>query len=125
MNRTQRIAAAACAATITFGTIGLTASAAFAQDGPVAKRTVEEKIDQRLAQLSRLQHAVDGSKDLTDGDRSALDTILSNEVSGLTALRADVDAATDAKTIAADAKSMIDDYRVYVVVTPQVHLTIA
>jgi hypothetical protein len=126
MNRTHRLAASALAATIALGTIGLTASAASAQDGTaVAKRTVEAKIDARLAQLAQLQHQVDASKNLTDGDRSALGTILSNEVSGLTQLRANVDAATDTKTIADDARSMIDDYRVYVVVTPQVHLTIA
>ena len=129
MNRIHRLAATAFAATIAVGTLGLTASAASAaptQDAlGVAKHTVETKIDARLAQLAQLQHQVDGSKNLTDGDRSALDTILANEVSGLTALRSKVESETTTAAVAADAKSMIDDYRVYVVVTPQVHLTIA
>lgn len=129
MNRIQRLAASAVAATIALGTLGLTASAATAapaQDAlGVAKHTVETKIDARLAQLAQLQHQVDASKNLTDGDRSALGTILADEVTGLTALRSKVDRETTTAAVAADARSMIEDYRVYVVVTPQVHLTIA
>src|SRR5438105_3730977 len=102
MNCFQRIAAAAAATTITLGTLGLTASAAVAapsQDGRAAKQVVEAKIDQRLARLAELQGRVDKSHDVTDADRSSLDAILANEVTGLTALRAEVDAATDAQTI--------------------------
>src|SRR5437870_177320 len=123
--RTRTITAVATAAVVTLGAVALATGTASAQDGTAAKRVVEAKIDLRLAQLDRLHSLVDASRDLTDGDRSALDTILENEKAGLTDLRADVDAATDLQTIANDAQSMIDDYRVFVVVTPQVHLVIA
>jgi hypothetical protein len=125
MNAMKRSIAALTAAAIGLGTLGLAAAPALAAPDPgVAKQEIERKIDERLARLSLLHTKVDDADRMTEGDRSTLGGILDSETSGLTALRAQVDAATDAKTVAGYAKSMVGDYRVYMVVTPQVHLTI-
>ena len=122
----KRSIATLAAATIGLGTLGLAATPALAAPrvGTAAKQEIDRKIDERLARLSLLHSKVDGGKRMTDSDRTTLDGILETDTSGLTALRIQVDAATDAKTLAGYAKSMVEDYRVYMVVTPQVHLTI-
>ena len=49
--------------------------------------------------------------------------MLSSDVSGLTALKTKVAGETTEAAVRADGKSMVDDYRVYILVAPKVHLT--
>ena len=82
-------------------------------------------IQRRLTWLGTLQNRVDSATHLAAGDRSSLDSLLSHDVTGLTALGATIAADTDMTTLRNDVHRIADDYRVYVLVTPQVHLTIA
>jgi hypothetical protein len=81
----------------------------------------------RVSTLGRLNTSVGDSKDLTSADRSALNGLLGPETSGINALLATVQAATPQNTtvaqLRADAKTMVDQYRVYLVMSRQVHLT--
>ena len=65
------------------------------------------------------------AKALTDADRRALQATLSADRSGLTSLRARLDAETTAQAAEADARQVVAAYRVYAVVEPQVRMAIA
>jgi hypothetical protein len=108
-------------------TAGVAAPAAAADITPLeaAKRITVARIDGRLAALKVEQAAVRNASRLTDAHRSALDAILGHDLQGLTALKAKVQAETTLEAIKADTQSMINDYRVYLLVGPQVRMTMA
>ncbi len=83
------------------------------------------EIDRRLDTITKLTSKVTNNAALTDGDRSALLAQLSDDTTGLTALRAKIDAETDATALRADIKSIVTDYRIYLLVVPKVAEVIA
>jgi hypothetical protein len=101
-------------------------TAAVAAD-PVAelKASVTARIDLRLAALDRFDADITAARRLTDAHRSQLSTVVSTDVSGLTALKTKVAGETTVAALHDDAASMVNDYRVYTLVGPQVRLTIA
>jgi hypothetical protein len=104
-----------------------TAAPAYAADVPGledAKKLVTARIDGRLGALHALQIAVNGAQKLTPAHKSTLDGVLSSDVTGLTALRTKVAGETTLAAVKADADSMVNDYRVYLLVEPKVRLTI-
>jgi hypothetical protein len=108
-------------------TLGLTAVAAppaYAAD-PLseAKRAVTARIDARLVALRAMTEAVNQAKRLTAAHRTELTNLLTATTAGLTALKSEVAAETTVAEVRADASRMIDDYRVYLLVAPKVHLT--
>jgi hypothetical protein len=80
------------------------------------------KIDKRLTHLTELEKSVDANTSLSADMKTQLDQKLQDELSGLQSLRQHVSSDTTAADVKADAKSMVVDYRVYKVMTPQVHL---
>ena len=86
------------------------------------QQAVGARIDARLKTLAALQTKVAGFKDLSADHRTTLSTLLSSDVSGLTTLKGKVSSETTVEGVRADAKSMIDDYRVYLLVDPKVRL---
>ena len=82
------------------------------------------EIDRRLDTVAKLQKAVDGSKALTDAHEADLDGILASTMSGLTALRAEIVAATTEEALRAQIRRIFEDFRVYVLVSRQVRLVI-
>jgi hypothetical protein len=85
---------------------------------------VEGGLSGRVSQLHALTGAVAGGTALSASDAATLSTDLANELSGITALEQKVPTDTTCADAIADAHAMVSDYRVYVVMTPQVHLTI-
>jgi hypothetical protein len=85
---------------------------------------VEGGLSGRVSQLHTLTGAVAGAAALSASDAATLSTDLANELSGVTALEQKVPTDTTCADAIADAHAMVFDYRVYVVMTPQVHLTI-
>jgi hypothetical protein len=79
----------------------------------------------RVQQLQRDQQSVTGSTLLTPSDRATLTTDLANELAGITALSTKVPSDATCAAVLVDARSMVTDYRVYLVMTPQVHLSVA
>lgn len=81
----------------------------------------------RVQTLAELTSSVNGDKNLSSQDRSTLSGLLAHETSGINQLLAQVQAATPQNTtiaqLRADAKEMVDHYRVYLVMARQVHLT--
>jgi hypothetical protein len=90
-----------------------------------AKKLTIARIDGRLAALKVDGVAIRNAARLSDGHQSAIQAILDHDTAGLTALKAKVATETTVSAVKDDARSMVVDYRVYMLVGPQVRLTIA
>lgn len=133
MNRFTRLAAAAVAASAFAAAAALPANAASTSGSTsadaaagtnlkAAQALTTARIDGRLETLRALTLVVNNAKDLTSADRSALSGLINGDISGLTALRGKVAGETTVSAVRADAQAMVDDYRIYLLVVPKVHL---
>jgi hypothetical protein len=82
-------------------------------------------LTRRVTRLHDLSAAIGASTGLTPTHRSTLTTDIGNDLAGITALQQKVPSDTTCAAVVADAHAMVVDYRVFVVLSPQVHLTIA
>jgi len=89
-----------------------------------AKASLEAALAARSQRLSDLTAEVSASKTLTSQDRSVLEGRLSAESAGISALSSEVPSVSTWKELSADAYQMVHAYRVYTVMSPQVHLVI-
>jgi len=91
-----------------------------------AQQKVETDLAHRVSQLNSLLAEVNQpSGHLAPGDKQTLVNDISGfELPGIQGLQAQVQQATTCAQLRADAHSMVFDYRVYVVMTPQTELTI-
>jgi hypothetical protein len=91
-----------------------------------AQQRVEADLAARVTQLNTLLSAVDNSANqLTSGDRQTLQTDINTvELPGIQALQPQAQQATTCAQLFKAAHAMVFNFRVYVVMTPQVHLTI-
>jgi hypothetical protein len=92
-----------------------------------AQQAVETELSDRVTQLNTLLSAVDNtSNHLTPADAQTLQNDISTvELPGIQALQPQVVAqATTCAELRADAHAMVFNFRVYLVMTPQTHLTI-
>ena len=80
------------------------------------------KIDKRLSRLNDLEQSLEANTTMSAAERQKLDDGLKQQVQGLTALRAKVGTETTKAALSADVHSMIVDYRVFKVDSPQVRL---
>jgi hypothetical protein len=92
-----------------------------------AQQLVEAELSGRVTQLNDLANEVaNTSNHLTSSDRQTLqDQINDFELPGIEALQPQVGQAVTCAQLRTDAHSMVFTYRVYIVMTPQTHLTIA
>jgi hypothetical protein len=88
-----------------------------------AQTLTTARIDGRLETLNALSLAVNNAEHLTSADRASLSSLIKSDVSGLTSLRTKVAGETTVAAVRADAVAMVDDYRIYLLVAPKVHLT--
>jgi len=89
------------------------------------KHACDSAIERRLDALSSLQAKVSSNTYLTAAHKTTLLGEVSAEVSGLTALKTKIDADTSRATLVTDCRSIVDHYRVYLLMIPQAHLMIA
>ena len=82
------------------------------------------EISRRFTTLDDLSSKISGAKALTSGDASALSAEVSSTKFGLTTLKATIDAETNIPALRADIVKIATDYRVYLLVVPQVNLVI-
>ena len=83
------------------------------------------EIGRRMTTLSQLSSVVAAAKGLTSSDASTLSGYIGASRSGLTRLKATLDAETRLPAARADILRIVAGYRVYVLLGPQVRLTIA
>lgn len=91
-----------------------------------AQQAVETALGGRVTALDALQTEVDNTANhLTASDRQTLQNDVADvELPGITGLQPQAQSATTCPTLRVVAHGMVFDYRVYVVMTPQTHLTI-
>lgn len=82
----------------------------------------DQEIARRLASLTALTAKISAATKLTPSDKATLNTEVSTTTSGLTTLKAKLDAETTVDAARTDAQSILTEYRVYALVLPKVHL---
>jgi hypothetical protein len=92
---------------------------------PSLKAAVTARIDLRLAALAKDTVEINAAKHLSAADKSTLTGLISQDTAGLNSLKTKVAGETTAAGIKADATSMVDDYRIFILVGPKVRLSIA
>jgi hypothetical protein len=120
-------AAAATSASLSTST---NASASSGSGDSVANQTRIEliisrgdgEINRRLVTLKTLDTKINSAAKLSASDKVSLTTEVNNEISGLSSLETTLDQATTVSAAVADGQSIITDYRVYLLVVPQVNL---
>ena len=90
-----------------------------------AKKVVTARIDGRLATLHVFDTAIGAAQHLTAGHKATLNALVATDRSGLIALKSKVAGETTVAGVKADDQSMVNDYRIYLLVEPKVRLTIA
>jgi hypothetical protein len=142
---TALLASFAIGGTLVFASIGVAGAAGPTAAGPAGKgvcaafavavkagATADKlhafancEIDRRVVTLNALSARITAAKSLTSSDSAALKDEVASTRSGLTSLKATIDAETDIPALRADIAKIVSNYRVYVLVAPQVHLVIA
>jgi hypothetical protein len=93
-----------------------------------AQTLVEQYLSNRATQLGILSTRISNTKSIPASDVSSLQSIVSNEQTtleggGIAGLETTVRSATTCLQVISDARTMIVDFRVFAVVSPQVDLT--
>jgi hypothetical protein len=115
---------AVLAAAILAGT--LVATPAYADEGvPRLKTELTRRLDLRLTALDRWDRVVEGSQRLTAEHKSALNGIIDENRTELTALKSEIAADDTLAELRAHAEEMVYQHRIFLLVGPQVRLTIA
>jgi hypothetical protein len=139
---TALVASLALGASLVFVSTGIAAAATPPSTGPSGKgvcatefaavkagATVDTlrafgncEINRRFATLTTLSSKISSSKVMTSSDAAALQSEISSTRSGLTALKATIDAETSIPVLKLDIVRIATQFRVYLLVVPQVHL---
>lgn len=90
-----------------------------------AKTYAAKAVDARLTVLAGLQQQVTGSDRITDAHRTVLTSTLTAATDGVTAQGDTLQAATTCTEARAAGQVVVQRYRVYTVLTPQVALVLA
>jgi hypothetical protein len=80
------------------------------------------EVARRFTTLDSVASHVSGSKVLTSSDSAALSSEIASTRSGLTSLKAQIDAETSLAALKTEVRKIATDYRVYLLVVPQVNL---
>ena len=80
------------------------------------------EINRRFATLTDLSSKISSSKVITSSNAAALQSEISSTTAGLTSLKGTIDAETSIPALKADIVKIATDYRVYLLVVPQVNL---
>ncbi len=91
----------------------------------VLRSILEGALSLRQAQLSSLTGEVNGSMTLTASDKAELQSELASETAGIDSLASKVPNDTTFAELKADSTAMVTDYRVFVVMSPKTHCTLA
>ncbi len=121
---TLAIPGVAGALPVTRNTLAPTATVSPATVTAVAQRC-NNAIVARFTQIDQLNNQMTASKALTPAHQSQLSSELANARSGLANLQTQISAATTLAQLRTLCPQIVTGYRIYVLETPKVHLTIA
>jgi len=86
------------------------------------KTRADAMIAQRLTSLQNLLTRVNNDTRLTSDEKTNLTNDINTTISNLQALKTKIDADTDLTTAIADTKSIVTDYRIYLIYEPKTRL---
>jgi hypothetical protein len=113
-------------ATTTTSSAGTKAAAAVAAANQARLQLIisrgNNEIDRRLITLHTLGSQIASATKLTSADAATLNNTVNTDVSQLNTLKTQLDGDTTVAAAVSDAESIISDYRVYVLVVPQVNI---
>ncbi|MEX0875344.1 MAG: hypothetical protein WD646_02445 [Actinomycetota bacterium] len=120
------------AVALTAGLLMTMAPGVLGQEEAPGERSIESvkqrcirAIDARLHRIDRLQNAVSSSRHVTPRHEAILEGQLADAQAGLTRLKAQIRAEDDREEIRRLCRSIVTEYRIYVLVTPRTMLTLA
>jgi hypothetical protein len=126
MNRFLRTTVLAVAALTCTTLAAAPAVAAPSERGVDAvKKAVTTRIDKRLDALKRFSTTLAEAEHVQPAHRETLTELLEEQTAGLTELRTKVQSETTREALRTDARSMVTDYRVFLLTGPKVRLTAA
>jgi hypothetical protein len=82
-------------------------------------------ITKRITDLNALSTRIQGLKNVSATEKQNIATDVQTNITGLTALKAKIDADTDVTTAKTDAKTITQSYRIYMLVIPQGYIAAA
>jgi hypothetical protein len=116
-------------ATVALAVLLVAGSPAYADSATTAltagKKRVTARIDLRLAALHRFGTTLSNADKVQPAHRATLNNLISEQTAELQALRAKVAGEKSTDAVKADATSMVDDFRVFLLTGPKVRLTAA
>jgi hypothetical protein len=86
---------------------------------------VDAAVKKRLVTIDRLTSALGARTHVSDAHRATLSATYTADTSGLTAVDAKVQADTTCGQAVTDGRTVVTDYRVYLLLVPQTHLVAA
>lgn len=90
-----------------------------------AKEKAAQEIDRRIASLNAMLARITAMKKVNDALKTNLTTNVNLEIEGFNNLKAKIEADTDLATLKTDVQSVTQSYRIYALVMPQVHISVA
>lgn len=90
-----------------------------------AKTKADTEIDRRIKALTELNTRVSAMTKVTADFKQNLATNIQTQITGLTALKAKIDADEDGATLRTDVQSVTQAYRVFALVMPQARIAAA
>jgi hypothetical protein len=107
------------------GSVNASAGASIDAKTAAAKAKADQEIDRRIASLNDLNTRIGNLARVTASFKQSLNTNVQNQITGLTQLKAKIDADTDADTLKTDLQSVNQSYRIYALVLPMTRLAAA
>ncbi len=88
------------------------------------KKKADSMIDKRVMDLNKAIARIQEDNRLTTGQKTSFVSSLQTNITGLTNLKAKIDADIDLTIARSDAKQIVDSYRIYLVVEPKTRLLV-
>lgn len=89
------------------------------------KKRADQMIDNRINELNKLLTRIQADKRLSAGEKISISQDVQNDINGLTALKAKIDADNDLVIARTDAKQIVANFKIFVVEVPKIRLLIA
>jgi hypothetical protein len=120
----RRLSTAAVALVAAAGAVLVLPGLAGAQGGPIdaARKTCDAAVAKRLTSLGTVRQALDGTPAVSAPDRAMLDSQIDAAATGMTALKATIDADATLAKLRADCRMLVSGYYVYALLVPRVEL---
>ena len=80
------------------------------------------EINRRLVALNNLTSKVSSLQKVSDGQKTAFVSEIQSNVTDLTTIKTRIDGDTDLETLKTDVQSIVDNYRIFALYIPKIHL---